>query len=122
MVPDAKKLLAGPWPYQSRRAASSTMPCRCSSRLSCIGRQTKRTWSWHSEPAKYELGEGIWKSEHGRSCDDSSMGGDGGTQPRAPSATAVVNEELGGGERDGDGGGGGGRLGEGHGGVGMRAG
>ena len=60
------------------------------------------------------------KSEHGRSCNDSSMGGGGGTQPRAPSATATVNEELGGSERDGDGGGRGGGLAGGHGGVGMR--
>ena len=48
------------------------------------------------------------------------MGGGGGTQPRAPSATATVNEELGGSERDGDGGGRGGGLAGGHGGVGMR--
>ena len=62
------------------------------------------------------------KSEHGRSCNDSSMGGGGGTQPRAPSATATVNEELGGSERDGDGGSRGGGLVGGHGGVGMRVG
>ena len=50
------------------------------------------------------------------------MGGGGGTQPRAPSATAVVDEELGGSERDGDGGGGGDGLVDGHGGRGTRAG
>ena len=45
---------------------------------------TKRKWRWHSEPAKYEgssQGKGFGKSEHGRSCDGSSMGGGGGSQP-----------------------------------------
>ena len=71
----------------------------------------------HNELAKYEgssQGNGSVKSDHGRSCNDSSMGGGGSTQPRAPSATAAVNEELGGSERDGEGGDGGGALREGH--------
>ena len=86
---------------------------------------TKIKWKWHSEPAKYEgssEGKGLGKSEHGCRYDDSSMGGDGGTHPRAPSATAAINEELGGSERDGDDGGGGDALGDDHGGGGMLAG
>ena len=61
--------------------------------------------------------------KHGRSGDDSSMGGGGGcSNNHAPRATAAGNDELGGSERDGDGGDGGDVVRGGHGGVGTRLG
>ena len=45
MVPDAKKLPAGPWPDQARQAASSAMPCRRSS-CSCVEAAKKETMSY----------------------------------------------------------------------------